>query len=439
VCKDLKLTLQVMAGDTIEISAKAFYNIDNKLPGANVNVVPIIGSFLSAMTNPVNIPVGESSRLANDLGAVAGNSTMLSQQPEKNKQDNTVQPKSGINFVLYSSSFDIVEENTGYLPVNDNINAIQVLATDKLVMTQAGFFEIFVNNESKTPVYYDNLMVTMSAGYVSEVNAYYPFGMIIPDLSTPVITGGEYNAYKFSAKELQKELGLNWHDFGARMQDPIVGRWWAPDPMAEMYYHISPYVYANNNPILFVDPDGLTPRMYIETKGFGHAFVTVGAGDNTTVYTYGRYAELGKNKSFARSSTPTGEGVLIRLTGDDAKTFIHDQITKKEAVAFEFTKSSDDAVAKYFDNKFNSSNNVPTTGKYAGNENARVVDNYNIFTNNCVTVSLEGLQNGVDKSIKVGKGTVAAKEALNLEAGNKESGIIKVHFEDIIKDLKLSK
>jgi hypothetical protein len=34
----LKLALKVMAGDTIEISAKAFYNIDNSFPGANINV-----------------------------------------------------------------------------------------------------------------------------------------------------------------------------------------------------------------------------------------------------------------------------------------------------------------------------------------------------------------------------------------------------------------
>jgi len=45
----LKITLQVMAGDTIEISAKAFYNVDKSLPGANVNVAPVIGENIVIM------------------------------------------------------------------------------------------------------------------------------------------------------------------------------------------------------------------------------------------------------------------------------------------------------------------------------------------------------------------------------------------------------
>ena len=44
------------------------------------------------------------------------------------------------------------------------------------------------------------------------------------------------------------------------------------------------------------------------------------------MYTYGRYGELGKDKSSARNTSPTGEGVLIKLTGRDAISFIQDQM-----------------------------------------------------------------------------------------------------------------
>jgi len=56
------------------------------------------------------------------------------------------------------------------------------------------------------------------------------------------------------------------------------------DPLAEKYYSISPYAYCLNYPVRLVDPDGRTPRIYVETQGTRHTFVTVGEGKKTIVY-----------------------------------------------------------------------------------------------------------------------------------------------------------
>jgi RHS repeat-associated protein len=89
---------------------------------------------------------------------------------------------------------------------------------------------------------------------ILSIGEQYAFGMSMPGRTFSV----ENYRYGFNGKENQDELlgEDNAQDFGARMYDARVGRWWGLDPNQNSYAHLSPYNAMENNPIYFNDPDG---------------------------------------------------------------------------------------------------------------------------------------------------------------------------------------
>jgi RHS repeat-associated protein len=97
-------------------------------------------------------------------------------------------------------------------------------------------------------------VVTNATGATIEQESdYYPYG------GERVITAGANN-YKFTGKERDAESGLDY--FGARYDASSLGRFMTPDPLMASGHAGNPqswnrYAYALNNPLRFVDPDGM--------------------------------------------------------------------------------------------------------------------------------------------------------------------------------------
>lgn len=86
---------------------------------------------------------------------------------------------------------------------------------------------------------------------VVERNEYYPYGGLIN------ASDNQLQPYKYSAKELDRENGLDLYDSQARWYDPMLPLTTTQDPLAEKYYSISPYTWCAGNPVRFIDPLGM--------------------------------------------------------------------------------------------------------------------------------------------------------------------------------------
>jgi hypothetical protein len=132
--------------------------------------------------------------------------------------------------------------------------------------------------------------------------SYFPFGMphYFSDYSA------ELQNFKFGDKELDEMHGLKWYDHHARFFGSVIPVTPTPDPHAESYYRMSPYIQWANNPIRYVDPDGREVRVAQEyQEQFRNDLQNV-FGDRTSMFSFNDNGTLqldGKAKDFTKGMT----------------------------------------------------------------------------------------------------------------------------------------
>ncbi|WP_336703374.1 DUF6443 domain-containing protein [Chryseobacterium indologenes] len=208
-------------------------------------------------------------------------------------------------------------EEQAYKSISDAEKVITPQWNLDFVPTSEGFYSFTQNRYIyQYKDHLGNTRVSFAKGDIDvpeilDTNNYYPFGLNhIGDTFSPF---GSFYSYKYNGKELQ-ETGM--YDYGARMYMADIGRWGVIDPLAETSRRFSPYNYALNNPIRFIDPDGRQAEDKIKIFNNGNIERTKDNNAYDTVTNEDESKSIQIARTNVSESNPTGDSQIGELKNE---------------------------------------------------------------------------------------------------------------------------
>ena len=242
--------------------------------------------------------------------------------------------------VTNSSTITTTDYDGNYIYTNSALS--QILQPEGYIVpngsTYQYYFQYKDNLNSNRLTYSDfNGDGTISPSEIVEEDNYYPFGLKQQGYNNT--HNGTGSMYKYNGKELQDDAvgsyHLNLYDYGARFYDPALGRWMTIDPLAEESRRWTTYNYALDNPIRFIDIDG----MYVPGDYYDK---------NTKKYLYSDNKK--DNKVYEVSTIPP---VSSSLKGDTGQKPEIEYVGTVKSVNMTFTGKENPKDIKEADGKLN--------------------------------------------------------------------------------------
>jgi hypothetical protein len=131
-------------------------------------------------------------------------------------------------------------------------------------------------------------------------------------------------------------------------------------------------------------------KIWTETKGVGHSWITVGTGDSMILYSYGNYAVREGKLSGVLSAFPK-RGIMLRFTGKEAMRYLQIKAQQTKVSEFWVKDAVPHLLRQLCDSLFFSHAGVPKTGIYKQNPSAHMVRVYRPLRYNCTTFLVEAI------------------------------------------------